>query len=182
MFCPKCGTSNQAGANFCYKCGTSLSNFENLDQREEEELKGLDSEYAALWFSINSLYTTIWDSSVQILTFVNELNTYLNRLTAHSGTAIDLLHKGRPAFSKKLEEVMIPYVQEQIKRFYQLYENKRRFEPVYPTSPMQSAFNESFRRWQSVFNHTCLHCTHYLGDLYYKVDICPPCGRCPRPG
>jgi hypothetical protein len=161
---------------------------QDLDTLEREWRARLDAEDRALWYAVNSLFSTVWENSVQIDGFVQQLRSYRSLWIGYRAIAERLLSDNRPYVSQKLDKID-QYLIDQIRRFEQVRDSRRITEqitrqhlPPYSATPFQQTFNTAFNNWQSLFNRTCVRCGFILGDAYFTAFPCPKCGMNPRPG
>jgi hypothetical protein len=120
---------------------------QDLDTYEREWRARLDAEDRALWYAVNSLYSTVWENSVQIDGFVQQLRSYRRLWIGYRAVAERLLSDNRPYVSQKLDKID-QYLIEQIRRFEQLRDNRRITEPPtrQPFPPLSPPQPHSSRR------------------------------------
>jgi hypothetical protein len=98
------------------------------DQEEKEGLSKLEAEELALSERLNYFgLTQSSASSSQIQGYINEINGFLARLLALRAIATNLLSKGRPAYSQKLEG-LIQRVQYNLVTYQFAYNSRAAFE------------------------------------------------------
>jgi hypothetical protein len=117
-------------------------------------------------------------SSDEVMEIIREYQAYERSLSALQDVAEEQSRIGRPAFAVNLEG-LFRYVQSQIGLLFGLHRTAVR-KPLTsrPAQPIDWLSGP-----ESLRNHTCIHpnCKFWLGDRYFVVDICPACGRYPRP-
>ncbi len=96
-------------------------------QLEQGALASLNAEEVGLQATLNTNALTSWESSSQIQGAINQLNGYLGKFWAYRATANDLLARGRPAYSQKLE-TLIGRVQFNLQTLQLSYQSKRAYE------------------------------------------------------
>jgi hypothetical protein len=134
----------------------------------------------------------------KIAAIVNYLTYLESYFSSYTPTAINMKGSGYPQLFDRLQQILADI--HQSKAIYtQMYENAltthQRQEAIRQEvstdwlkatqdamNRRQQVFDQSFRQWQSAFNHTCPYCNFYVGDSYFSTDICPRCGRLLRGG
>jgi hypothetical protein len=149
------------------------------DAQEKAWLDYLASQDRAI--RERSLVWTLKSSSLssdEVMEIIREYQTYERNLSALQDVAEEQSRIGRRAFAVNLEG-LTRYVQEQISLLFSVHRTAV-WKPV-TRPPAQSI--DCLRGPESLRNHTCIHanCKFWLGDRYFVIDVCPACGRYPRP-
>ena len=152
-----------------------------------ECLRCLESEGAALQQRILSFTVSGGDSTIpQVEAILAELRNHLTRLNGYRALAPSLVGRDGETFRQRLAEI-IEYVQGK----EGMYQWRARSLMAYPARPpvlpsaaslsFSEVFQHGMRRSRSLFNRSCFHCESGLGDGYFYLNVCPACGRNPRP-
>ena len=135
------------------------------------------------------------DKLAAIVNYVTQLE---NHFATYTPTALHMKSAGRPRLFDRLQQILADL--RQSKTIYmQMYENalatQQRMQAIQQQvsadwlkatqaviDRRKQVFDQSFKQWQSAFNHTCPYCNYYVGDAYFSTDTCPRCGRLLRGG
>jgi len=165
------------------------------DDYEKNQISNIESEYKKFkseWTNHIANATNRFVTSQEIFGMLNRTKEYEKHFLSLENVAQYLDYKGRFTFSKKLKEI-ITDVREYIKTCSQVYQDRLDTEikvgkiqsdaDHYVTDTMRQAdiyTQQSNDKLNKIFTaqltDSCV-CGEHLGKLYYKLEICPGCGR-----
>ncbi len=175
----------------------SLDNWlkRNDDNYEKNQISSIEDEYKKFkseWKNHIAYATSHFVTTQEILGMLNRTKEYEKYFLSLENVAQYLDYKRRFAFSKKLNEI-IKDVRDHIRTCSEVYQSKldnekqvasiRNDVRSYTTNTLRESTTyaqQSNDKLNKIFTaqltDSCV-CGEHLGDKYYRLEICPACGR-----
>jgi hypothetical protein len=157
---------------------------EETAQHEKAVMASFEVEERWLVARIRSFWAPGW-TAAKLAADLEELAGHIIRLSQYGSIASELARKGYPTFQTKLDALR-QHAESEKSKLTEGFLRKCALEnfipaPLPPPLNFRAIFEQGARNWQSIQNRTCVNCGHWLGDQYYRVDVCPACRTYARP-
>jgi hypothetical protein len=171
---------------------SAVPDSQGIAHDEQTCLARLAEDERAIVARIDSFLAQPGHSPEEINALINELNGRLNHLHLYEPCVSQLTRMGRPLAAQRLGG-MIADLRGAIQHHQDMHQSTiRRLQTIAAIQREAeeaclgimravidkggAAADEGFKKWSGTFTNSCVNCDYYLGDLYYKLKICPNCG------
>ena len=160
---------------------------QNPAQIEQQELAGLEERYQWTRGQLESKMPTNRPATLgEIQHAANYTQQLVDWFRTHYGPKADSLRAAGFAKLARRLNAIIADLQQAHATFVSMYQQK--LQPPTPPSPVAppnlagSLGPSPSDRSYANLSERCVHCNYLLGDMYWKLKICPNCGLLLRPG
>ena len=176
---------------------SAVPNPPSIAQYEQTCQTGLAADERQIRFRVENFGAKANHSPDEIAALINDLNGWLQRLHQYDPAAGYLTQQGRPSASQQLFRLTTD-LQQAIRVYQEMHQSRAQFLNGLSNSQRQTqqdwlqtvqqtcnanraASDAQYKKWNGLFTQSCANCGYSLGDLYFKLTICPSCGLLLRP-